>query len=199
MNMYMIKSALADMLCVKETNPMIEELFSRYLTPNELLNANESELVAVKGVDLAKARQITATLKLARALNTPKEDPYTIRKPEDVFHLMRFEVGHLMQEEFWILPLDTKNHVICKHRISLGTLNSAIVHPRECYRYLIQRAAASWVAVHNHPSGDSTMSHEDIQLTKRLAEAGELLGIELLDHVIVSTDNYCSLKERGIL
>ncbi|WP_053375543.1 JAB domain-containing protein [Paenibacillus sp. FJAT-27812] len=199
MNIYSIKTALADALCVKEDSTIIQELFTRFVTPYELLDANELELTCIKGVGPAKARQIVSTLKLARALNTPREAPYVIRKPEDIFQLMRFTIGHLMHEEFWILPLNTKNHVICKERISVGTLNSAIVHPREVYRSLIQRAAASYIAVHSHPSGDCTASHEDIQLTKRLAEAGELLGIELLDHVIVSTDSYCSLKERGLM
>lgn len=199
MNMYMIKTALADALCLKEDSNMIQELFTRFVTPSELLDANELELTCIKGVGPVTARRIVSTLKLARALNIPREDSYVIRKPEDVFQLMRFEIGHLMHEEFWILPLNTKNHVICKERISIGTLNSAIVHPREVYRSLIQRASASWIAVHNHPTQLTDASPEDVQLTKRLAEAGELLGIELLDHVIVSTESYFSLKENGLM
>ncbi|MDH6670126.1 DNA repair protein RadC [Paenibacillus sp. LBL] len=198
MNQYMIKAALADALCVKEDSAIIQELFSRFVTPYELLDANEMELTRIKGVGPVKARQIVSTLKLARAFNTPREESYIIRKPEDVFRLMRFEVGHKLVEEFWLLPLSTKNHVICKERISIGTINSAIVGVREVYRSLIQRSACSWIAIHNHPSGDCTPSREDIQLTKRLAEVGELLNIHLLDHVIITTDSYCSLKERGL-
>ncbi len=199
MNMYSIKTALADALCVKEDSTVIQELFTRFVTPYELLDANELELTRIKGVGPSKARQIVSTLKLARALNTPRENPHIIRSPKDVFDIMRFTVGHLMHEEFWILPLNTKNHVICKERISVGTLNSAIVHCREVYRSLIQRSAASYIAVHNHPSQITDSSPEDVQLTKRLAEAGELLGIELLDHVIVSTDSYFSIKEHGLM
>lgn len=199
MNMYSIKKALADALSVKEDSSMIQELFSRFVTPNELLTAHESELIRIKGVGPVKARQIVSTLSLARALNTPRAESYIIRSPKCVFDLMRFEIGHLMHEEMWLLPLSTKNHVLCKHQVSVGTLDSAIVHPRECYRFLLQRAASSWVAVHSHPSSDCTPSDQDIQLTKRLAEAGELLGIPLLDHVIVSTDSYYSLKERGLM
>lgn len=198
MNMYSIKTALADALCVKESSPMIQELFTRFVTPYELLDANELELTSIKGVGPVKARQIVSTLKLARALNTPREHPCVIKKPEDVFELMRFEVGHRMVEEFWIIPLNTKNHVINKERVSIGTINSAIVGIREVYRSLIQRNAFAWIAIHNHPSGICDPSPEDIQLTNRLAEAGELLGIQLLDHVIVSTDSYCSIKERGL-
>lgn len=199
MNMYMIKSALADALCVKEDSTVIQELFSRFVTPYELLDAHELELTRIKGVGPAKARQIVSTLKLARALTTPRETPAVIRSPKDVFDIMRFEIGHLMHEEFWILPLNTKNHIICKERISVGTLNSAIVHCREVYRSLIKHAASSFVALHNHPSGDCTPSPEDIQLTKRLAEAGELIGIQLLDHCVLSSDSYVSMKEQGLL
>lgn len=199
MNMYSIRTALADALCVKEDSTVIQELFTRFVTPYELLDANEMELTRIKGIGSAKARQIVSTLKLARALNTPRENPYVIRSPKDVFDMIRFEIGHLMHEEFWIIPLNTKNHVICKKRISVGTLNSAIVHPREVYRSLIQRAAASYIAVHNHPTQMTEASPEDVQITKRLSDAGEILGIELLDHVIVSTDSYCSLKERGLM
>lgn len=199
MNIYSLKSTLADAISVKEDSSIMKELFNRFVTPNELLDANELELTHIKGVGPVKARQIVSTLKLARALNTPRETPSIIRSPKDVFDIMRFTIGHLMHEEFWILPLNTKNHIICKERISVGTLNSTLVHPREVYRSLIRRAAASWIAVHSHPSGDVTSSPEDIQLTKRLVEAGELLGVPLLDHVIVSTDSYCSLKEQGLM
>lgn len=198
-NMYMIRSALADALCVKEDSSMIHDLFTRFVTPYELLDANELELTQIKGVGPVKARQIVSTLKLARALNTPREASYVIRKPDDVFQLMRFEVGHRMVEEFWALPLSTKNHVLSREKISVGTINSAIVGIREVYRTLLSRNACSWIAIHNHPSSIVDPSDCDIQLTKRLAEAGELLGIELLDHVIVSTDSYCSLKERGLM
>lgn len=199
MNMYSIKSALSDALCIKEESTVMQELFTRFVSPYELLDASEMELIQIKGIGPAKARQIISTLKLARALNTPRETPYVIRKPQDVFQLMRFTVGHRPVEEFWALPLNTKNHVISKEIISIGTLNASLVGCREVYRTLIQRAAASWIAVHYHPSGQCQSSPEDLQITKRLVEAGQILGIEMLDHVIVATDSYYSLKENGHL
>ncbi|MDQ0059457.1 JAB domain-containing protein [Paenibacillus harenae] len=199
MNIYSIKTALADALCVKEDSNMIQELFSRFVTPNELLEASEVELTCIKGVGPAKARQIVSTLKLARALNTPRENPTVIRSPKDVFDIMRFTVGYRSVEEFWILALNTKNHIVWKEKVSIGTINSAIVGVREVYRFLVQRNACSWVALHNHPSGICDPSPEDIQLTNRLVQAGELLNIQLLDHIITSTDSYCSLKERGLM
>lgn len=197
MNIYSIKSALADALCVKEDSLVIQELFSRYATPYELLDVSESELINIKGVGPVTARRIVSTLKLARALNTPRANPHIIRSPKDVFELMRFEVGHRIVEEFWLLPLSTKNHVISREKISVGTLNCTVVGVREVYRTLLKRNAACWIGVHNHPSGDCTPSHEDIQLTEKLAAAGQLLNCELLDHIIISTDNYTSLKETG--
>lgn len=199
MNMYAIRSALADSISVKEDSSVMQELFTRFSTPHELLGATVEELQTVKGISGSKAKQITSTLKLARALNTPKHDTYVIRSPKDAFDLMRYEVGHLMHEEFWIICCNTKNHVISKERISVGSLSAAIVHPRETYRRAIVKVSASIIAIHNHPSTDCTPSHEDIQLTKRLAEAGKILGVELLDHLVISTESYCSLKERGLM
>lgn len=197
MNLYSIKTALADALCVKETSPIIQELFSRFVTPFELLDANEMELTQIKGIGPARARQIVSALKLARALNTPRESKAIIRSPKDVFDLMRFEIGHLMHEEFWILQLSTKNHVIANNRISVGSLNAAVVHPREVFRAAISRGSASIIACHNHPSGDCTPSPEDIALSARLKECGDIIGIEVLDSLVISTDNYYSLKESG--
>jgi DNA repair protein RadC len=199
MNMYSIKTALADALCVKESSPVMQELFTRFVTPYELLDATEFELTQIKGVGPAKARQIVSTLKLARALNTPRENPHIIRSPKDVFDIMRFEIGHLLHEEFWILMLNTKNGVNFKHRVSVGSLNAAIVAPREVFKKAILRSSASIICLHNHPSGDCTPSPEDISLSNRLKEGGDLLGIELLDSLVIHTDSYYSMKDRGLL
>jgi DNA repair protein RadC len=199
MNMYAIRSALSEALRLKEGSPVMQELFTHYVTPYELLDASVEELRTIKGVTHAKARTIASTLKLARALNTPRENPHIIRSPKDAFDLMRFEIGHLMHEEFWIIILNTKNHVVATEKISQGTLDTAIVHPRECLLPLIRRAASSWIALHNHPSSDCSPSDPDVQLTKRLVDASEIVGIPLLDHLVISTDSYYSLKENGLM
>jgi DNA repair proteins len=95
--------------------------------------------------------------------------------------------------------LNTKNQVIGRQTLSIGSLNASIVHPREVFRAAIRRSSASILCAHNHPSGDPTPSPEDILLTKRLAEAGELIGIELLDHLVIGDNRYTSLKEAGCL
>lgn len=199
MNMYSIKTALADTLCVKETSTVMEELFSRYVTPSELLGVTIEELCTIKGLGRKKAQQIFSTLHLARTFNIPKQQGYAIKSPEDAFELMRYEIGHLLHEEFWILCLNTKNRVISKQRISVGSLNAAIVHPREVFRAAIIRASASIICLHNHPSGDCTPSSEDISLSKRLKECSQLTGVDVLDSLVISSDTYCSLVERGLM
>lgn len=198
-NMYSIKATLAEAICVKEDSTILEELFNRYVTPQELLNASAEELVSIKGITARKAQQIVGTLKLARTIHAPKAEGYRISCPDDAFQLLRYEIGHLDHEEAWILCLNTKNRVISKNRISVGSLAAAIVHPREVFKQAILRSSASIIFAHNHPSGDCTPSQEDISLSVRLKECGELLGIDVLDSLVIGSVSYCSLKERGLM
>jgi DNA repair protein RadC len=119
----------------------------------------------------------------------------------DIFRVVLKTEGVADQdkEHFWIVGLTTRSNIKYIELVSLGTLNSALVHPREVFRMAIMQASSSIVVVHNHPSGNSEASDEDIKLTRRLVEAGKILGIELLDHVIVGDDYYKSLKEMGII
>jgi DNA repair protein RadC len=103
----------------------------------------------------------------------------------------------LSQEHFVCLYLNTKNQVIHRQTIFIGSLNASIVHPREVFREAVRRAAASVICAHNHPSGDASPSREDIEVTKRLVECGKMIGIELLDHLIIGDNKYVSLKEKG--
>jgi DNA repair protein RadC len=100
---------------------------------------------------------------------------------------------------FKVINLNTKNEVIVIEAVSVGSLNSSIVHPREVFKQPIKRSAASLILVHNHPSGDTTPSREDMEITKRLYEAGSLLGIEIIDHLIIGQNNYLSMKEKGYI
>lgn len=103
------------------------------------------------------------------------------------------------QEVFGILILNTKHKIVAVHEISRGSLNSSIVHPREVFKPAVLHNAAAIICFHNHPSGDPKPSGEDIEITKRLVEAGKIMGIEILDHIIVGDDGYTSLKERGVM
>lgn len=194
-----LKRLISESLREKQDSYVIQELFHQFPTTTELLDVSEQQLITVKGIGSSKARQITAILQLAKALIAPSQINYTIRKPKDVFDLIEPDVRHLTKEHFICLFLNTKNKVICTETISIGSLNAAIVHPREVFRAAIKRCSASLICAHNHPSGDPTPSPEDVNLTKRLINAGEIVGIEVLDHVIIGNPDFISLKEQGLI
>jgi DNA repair protein RadC len=105
-----------------------------------------------------------------------------------------------MKEHFWVIGLSTRNAIQYIDLVSLGTLNASLVQPREVFRFSILKAVSSIILSHNHPSGDSEPSEEDLRITKRLVEAGKIIGIEVLDHIVIgSRDSFCSFKERGII
>ncbi len=121
-----------------------------------------------------------------------------IRSPQDVFNVVHGFLGDADREYFLILTLNTKNNITGINVVSIGSLNSSLVHPREVFKAAILGNAAAIILVHNHPSGDPAPSAEDLEITRRLVEAGKLLGIEVLDHVIIC-DCWVSLKERGVV
>lgn len=194
-----VKNLLADTLCEKSSSYIMEQLFDRFPTLPELFNASELELLEIRGVGKIRARQIVSALKLARVLNIPIDTPYIIRGPQDVAKLMTPEIGFLQHEEFHIIQLNTKSHVISKERISVGTLDSTLVSPQQVFKAALKRGAASIVAVHNHPSSDPTPSEADCLLSRRLVEAGNIIGIDVLDHLVIASHSYCSMKEKGLM
>lgn len=165
-----------------------------------LKDATIEELIAIKGIGYAKGILILAAIELGRRMHQyrPTEN-YTIRSPEDGADYIMEDMRLLKQEHFVALFLNTKNQVIHRQTIFIGSLNASIVHPREVFREAIKRSAASIIVAHNHPSGDPTPSQEDIQVTKRLADTGKLIGIEVLDHLIIGDGKFVSLKEKGYL
>lgn len=158
------------------------------------------ELSRIKGIGLAKSVQIKAAVELGRRISSyARQNPTVINTPVDVKNLLMEEMRFLEKEHFKVILLNIKNHVISVEDISVGSLNSSIVHPREVFKPAIKRSSASMVLVHNHPSGDPTPSREDIEITRRLIEAGKILGIEVVDHVIIGNGVYISFKEKGII
>ncbi|CAI6082349.1 RadC family protein [Cohnella sp. JJ-181] len=158
------------------------------------------ELTHIKGIGPAKALELQASIELGRRMSRARLPQMPrIHRPQDASELLMEEMRHLREERFVCLFLDTKNQVIAIETLSVGSLSAAIVHPREVYRAAIRRSSASIICAHNHPSGDPTPSAEDIALTKRLAEAGTLVGIELLDHLVIGDNRFVSLKELGSL
>ncbi|QSB49911.1 RadC family protein [Parageobacillus toebii] len=163
-----------------------------------LKDATIEEITSIKGIGTTKAIQILAAIELGRRISRLSYNGrYVIRSPEDGAKYVMEDMRFLSQEHFVAIYLNTKNQVIHRKTIFIGSLNASIVHPREVFKEAIKRSAASIICVHNHPSGDPTPSREDIDVTKRLAECGRIIGIELLDHLIIGDQKFVSLKEKG--
>lgn len=163
-----------------------------------LLAMTVEEYTALPGIGKNKAAILVAAFEITRKLSSAiPEEKVKIKSPEDAANLVKKEMWNLDREHFCVLLLDTKHHVVAKETISIGTLNTSLVHPRELFKNAIRRSAAAIIMVHNHPSGDPTPSREDMEITKRLQEAGKILGIEVLDHIIIGDMKYVSFKERG--
>jgi DNA repair protein RadC len=180
------------------------QLSNRLLTNFEGLRllkaATLEEMTEIKGIGQAKAIQILAAVEIGRRIaNLNYTDRYVIRSPEDGANYVMNDMRFLSQEHFVCLYLNTKNQVLHKQTIFIGSLNASIVHPREVFREALKRSAASIICLHNHPSGDPAPSREDIEVTKRLVECGKMIGIDLLDHLIIGENKFVSLKEKGYL
>lgn len=177
---------------------LAQRVLSHFGNLRMLKEATLEELTKINGIGPAKAIQLLTSIELGRRIvNSTAEERYVIRTPEDGANYVMEEMRFLRQEHFVCLYLNTKNQVIHKQTIFIGSLNSSIVHPREVFREALRRSAASIICLHNHPSGDPTPSREDIEVTKRLSECGKLIGIEVLDHIIIGDKRYVSLKEKG--
>ncbi|WP_195576360.1 RadC family protein [Paenibacillus sp. 1001270B_150601_E10] len=165
---------------------------------HKLADMSYMELTEIKGIGTAKALQLLAGLELGRRMARSRMDEQAvIRRPQDAAHLVMESMRYYKREHFICLFLNSKNKVLAQETISIGTLDASLVHPREVFRAAIRHSSASVVCLHNHPSGDPTPSEEDIWITKRLMEAGELVGIEVLDHIVIGDQRYVSLKEQG--
>ena len=162
-----------------------------------LSHASPEKLSGVPFIGPARAEQLLACIELGKRLNgTGCRSKLKVSSPDDVAHLLD-EMSDLEQEEFRVILLNTKNRVIRILTVSVGSVNASIVHPREVLKPAIVASAASIILVHNHPTGDPTPSNEDIDLTTRFAKCCELIGIDLLDHVIIGDGCHCSMKEEG--
>ena len=179
---------------------LASQLLTAFQSLRRLVDATVEEMSQMKGVGPAKASQVKAALELARRLSRYSDLPRSaIRSPEDAAGLVMEEMRHLDREHFRAILLNTKNQVITVDNVSVGTLNSSTVHPRELFRNAIKRSAAALILLHNHPSGDPAPSREDIDITGRLVQAGKIVGIEVLDHVIIGDNKFTSLKAEGLI
>jgi DNA repair protein RadC len=158
------------------------------------------ELARVSGVGIAKACRIAAAVELGRRLATnPKSKRVRIGAPNEVAALFVESMRHLKQECFRVLMLNVKNEIMAIDEISVGNINSSLADPREVFRPAIRRSAAAVVLAHNHPSGNAEPSDSDVESTKRLASAGEILGIRVIDHIIIGDGTYTSMRQNKLL
>lgn len=175
---------------------LAEEIMRKFSNLYNLRNITIDELMMIKGIGKAKAIQILAAIELgSRMSQYVLERGMQIRSPSDCAEYIAEEVKSLEQEHFIGIYLDTKNRILAKKTLFIGSLNRSLVHPREVFKEALKHGCASIILVHNHPSNDVTPSPQDISITKRLIEIGELIGIEILDHLIVGANNYLSMRE----
>ena len=160
-------------------------------------DAHIEDLKKIKGIKDAKALAIAAVFELSRRYQTSRRDRrWVLSSPEQVYDYYGPRISHLHHEEFHVAILDTRNTLIKDHLVSKGILDATVVHPREIFNEVLRHPCAGIILVHNHPGGDPEPSDEDIQLTRRMVEAGRIVGIEVLDHVVVGHGSFTSLRAQ---
>lgn len=179
---------------------LADEILKVYFKDKNLLFASIDQLMEINGIGLSKASRIIASLELGKRLSKYETmNNISLTSPDSVANYLFEHFRDSYREEFLILILDTKNKIKASKTVSIGSINQTLVHPREVFRFAITNNANSIILSHNHPSGDPSPSHEDILITKRLQEAGKLIGIKVLDHIIIGNDKYISLREKKII
>jgi DNA repair protein RadC len=182
-----------------------QKLLSHFGSLEAIMDASLEDLQNIRGLGIAKASQIKACFEIARRIynsdeiSESKNKNKLIISPRDVFKLVKSKILHYAKEHFVVLSFDSRNRFLGMDTISVGTLNANLVHPRETFESAIRRHAAQVVLAHNHPSGELEPSEDDLEITKRLVEAGKILGIELLDHIIITKDGFLSFKDKNLI
>ena len=193
---------LAIIIGTGSTKENVLNLANRLLTKYDIKKLSQistTELKKIIGIKDAKACQIIAAFELGRRLSTSKNFKKQITMPSDIANLFMSRMQDLRKEFLKGVYLDSKCKIIKYETISVGGLNTNIIHPRDVFKTAILEDAVGIILVHNHPSGDPTPSSDDIKLTVKLKETGKLIGIELLDHIIIGDNRYVSFKERGVI
>lgn len=182
----------------------VQKLIQNFGNLQNILEASVEDLMKVRGIGFAKACQLIASFELSKRLlkENIEQEKERVRKnaitsPSEIVKFIQSEIDDYSKEHFFVISFDVRNRILGIDKTSKGTLSASLVHPRETFESAIRRHAAQIIVAHNHPSGDCEPSEDDIRITKRLYEAGKIMGIELLDHIVVTKDNYTSLKDKN--
>ena len=183
----------------KNVLDLAKQILNKY-SKKRLLNLNYQDLIKIKGINSGKATTILASQELVkRALKVRDESLPQIKSVEDVLAQAVY-MRDKSREHLMAIYLNARNEMVYKKPMFVGTLNANLVHPREIFKYALERNAASIILVHNHPSGDSEPSQDDLEITKRIIEAGKIMGIDVLDHIIIAkTKSPFSFKENKLI
>jgi len=176
-----------------------QKLLSQFGSLQKLAEASIEELSSVKGIGSAKATQIKAVFEIGRRISTqtPSYKSKELSDPKKVYQLIKSKLKDYHKEHFYIIALNSRNHSIAE--VSVGSLDASVVHPREVFAEAIKNKASSVIFAHNHPSGDPEPSEDDLVTTKQLTEAGKILDIEVVDHIIVTKNSYFSFKDGNLI
>jgi len=190
---------LALVLGTADAPGLSADLLNAFGSLHQLAQASKTQLMKVRGIGEAQAGRLVAMLELSRRLQGPPAgERLRVTSPADGANLLLGRMAHLQQEELWVILLDTRNRVLDISTIYRGSLNTSVVRIGEVFRPAVEAPAAAVIVAHNHPSGDPSPSPEDVNVTRQIVQAGKLLGIELLDHLIIGNGIFVSLKERGL-
>lgn len=177
-----------------------QRLLDKFDNLQGIANGSIEELSDIRGIGLAKACQIKAAFELANRWDKSAQSKVkpVVRTPEEAYNELKGRSRDKKKEHFWAVMLNTRNQIIKSVEISIGSLDTSIVHPRELFKEAIAASAASVIVAHNHPSGNPEASQDDIKLTRRLVEAGTIVGIEIVDHIVIGDGKFISMKREGL-
>lgn len=193
-----LELVLGTVILRSDTKPLAKELLNRFGTLRGVLDAQDEDLRQLKGFgdSLVSHWKLLREL-FSRYMESGISEKKQLSSPAEVAEMARIRLGRKEKEEFWAAFLDNQNRLLSWERISTGTVNTTMIYPRELMEQALQRKASSLVIVHNHPGGNLTPSSPDIEITRHIVQAGRILGIRLLDHLIITADTYYSLKDEG--
>jgi len=182
----------------------VQKLTQHFGNLQNILEASLEDLMKIRGIGFAKACQLIASFELSKRLlkeniemEKERVKKNAITSPSEIVKIIQSEIEDYSKEHFFVISFDVRNRILGIDKTSKGTLSASLVHPRETFESAIRRHAAQIIVAHNHPSGDCEPSEDDVRITKRLYEAGKIMGIELLDHIVVTKDNFTSLKDKN--